>query len=322
MVPEDDALTSDDAPEALLEDEERSFQLGALEHGMRLDRVLAARVPEFSRNHMQTLIEGGHVMLDGQAQLQPSRKVRVGQKLLVRLVPTSESLAFRPEAMEIAMVHEDESVWVIDKAAGRVVHPAPGHWSGTLLNGLLARDARSAQLPRAGIVHRLDKDTSGLMVVARSLEAMTSLVRDLSAHEVRRRYAALVWGVPTVDQFTIASPVGRDPVSRVKMAVISSGKPARTDVEVVASRGGISAIRCQLHTGRTHQIRVHLSSIGLPLVSDAVYGGKPGLDMQRQALHAFELGFVHPATRVSMRFHASLPADFAHAWNWVSGSLP
>jgi 23S rRNA pseudouridine1911/1915/1917 synthase len=234
--------------------------------------------------------------------------------LVVRLVPPAESLAFRPEAMSLAIIYQDQAILVIDKPPGLVVHPAPGHWTGTLLNGLLALDARAAHLPRAGIVHRLDKDTSGLMVVARSLEAMTSLVRDLSQHEVRRRYAALVWGVPAESKFKVEAPVGRDPVSRVKMAVTPGGKPARTDVQVLASKDGVSAVHCQLHTGRTHQIRVHLASRGHPLVADSTYGGKPALGMQRQALHAFELGLRHPLTHESLTFQAPLPVDFESAW--------
>ena len=157
-----------------------------------------------------------------------ARVVRVGLRLSLRLVPRAVRLAFRTEAMELSVVHQDRAIFVINKPAGLVVHPAPGHWTGTLLNGLLALDARASHLPRAGIVHRLDKDTSGRMVVARSLEAMTALVRDLSQHEVRRHYAAMVWGVPPESRFKVEAPIGRDPISRIKMAVVASGKPART----------------------------------------------------------------------------------------------
>jgi 23S rRNA pseudouridine1911/1915/1917 synthase len=209
---------------------------------------------------------------------------------------------------------------VVHKPAGLVVHPAAGNWSGTLLNGLLARDPAAARLPRAGIVHRLDKDTSGLMVVGRSLEAVTALVRDMAARKIHRHYLALVHGDVGGKPFSIDAPVGRDPAVRVRMAVTPQGKPARTDVAPVAFREGVSAVRCQLHTGRTHQIRVHLASRGNPLVADAVYGGRPALGLQRQALHAAELELEHPVTRALLTFRAPAPADFAGAWAWVSSA--
>jgi 23S rRNA pseudouridine1911/1915/1917 synthase len=216
--------------------------------------------------------------------------------------------------MALDVVYEDAHLLVIHKPAGLVVHPAAGNWSGTLLNGLLARDAQAARLPRAGIVHRLDKDTSGLMVVGRSLEAVTALIRDLAARDVHRRYLALVHGDVGMAPFTVDAPVGRDPAVRVRMAVTPQGKPARTDVYPVACRERVSAVRCVLHTGRTHQIRVHLASRGHALVGDAVYGGRPALGMQRQALHAVELELAHPVTRVPLQFMAPPPADFANAW--------
>jgi 23S rRNA pseudouridine1911/1915/1917 synthase len=290
------------------------------EHGLRLDKVLTRMAPEFSRNHLQGLVEGGHVRLDGGPSLSSSRKLKAGQVLQITLVPSEESRAFLPQDMPLDVVYQDEHVLVVNKPAGLVVHPAAGNWSGTLLNGLLARDPAAAHLPRAGIVHRLDKDTSGLMVVGRSLVAVTSLVRDIAARDVRRRYQALAHGDVGNRAFSVDAPIGRDPAARVRMAVVAQGKPARTDVEPVACRGGISAVRCALHTGRTHQIRVHLAHTGHPLVADAVYGGKPALGMTRQALHAAELGFAHPLTREPLLFQAPPPADFAQAWaNVVSG---
>jgi 23S rRNA pseudouridine1911/1915/1917 synthase len=222
--------------------------------------------------------------------------------------------------MTLNVVYEDEAMLVIVKPVGLVVHPAPGNWSGTLLNGLLARDPRAATLPRAGIVHRLDKDTSGLMVVARTLEAHTALVRAIAAREVRREYLALVHGTLAPGVFTVERPIGRDPQSRIRMAVVGHGKPARTDVELLASCEGISAVKCKLHTGRTHQIRVHLASLGHPLVADAVYGGKPAQGMTRQALHAARLGLAHPRDGRSMSFEAELPDDLAQAWRQVGAT--
>jgi len=270
--------------------------------------------PEFSRSHLQGLLERGHVRIDGAPARAASQKVRAGQRVEVELVGTEESRAFRPEAIALSVVHEDEHLLVIDKPAGLVVHPAPGHWSGTLLNGLLAHHAGALLLPRAGIVHRLEKDTSGLMVVAKSLVAMTALVRAIAERAVQRRYLALCHGEIDRAAFSVDAPIGRDPQSRVRMAVVASGKPARTDVERVAARDGFSAVRCTLHSGRTHQIRVHLASQGHPLVADALYGGAPALGMTRQALHAFRLGFVHPASGETMAFEIAPPADFARAW--------
>ncbi|WP_374673521.1 RluA family pseudouridine synthase [Ideonella sp.] len=321
-VPEtpDSDLLGDGVPDegAGPQAEWRTWRVDAGGHAQRLDKVLAQGVPEFSRSHLQGLLAAGEVRLDGVTATTASRKLRAGQQVEVHLVPPAEALAFTPQAMPLDIVHQDEHLLVLHKPAGLVVHPAPGHWSGTLLNGLLAHDARAARLPRAGIVHRLDKDTSGLMVVARTLEAMTALVRDLAARHIHRRYLALAHGDVGLDPFTVEAPVGRDPVSRVRMAVTAQGKPARTDVLPVASgaamTGPVSAVRCVLHTGRTHQIRVHLASRGHPLVADTLYGGSPALGMQRQALHAVELELDHPLTRRPLAFRAEPPPDFAQAW--------
>jgi 23S rRNA pseudouridine1911/1915/1917 synthase len=300
--------------------EVRHWTLDAQAHGQRLDKVLAGLVPEFSRSHLQSLIASGDVTVDGEPATVSSRKVKAGQVMVVGLVPPAEARAFTPQAMALDVVHEDEHLLVIHKPAGLVVHPAAGNWSGTLLNGLLARDPQAARLPRAGIVHRLDKDTSGLMVVGRSLEAVTALVRDMAARDIRRRYLALAHGDVGAQPFSIDAPVGRDPAVRVRMAVTPQGKPARTDVTPMAFRDGVSAVRCQLHTGRTHQIRVHLASRGHPLVADAVYGGRLALGMQRQALHAAELELEHPITREPLQFQAPAPADFACAWERVTSA--
>ena len=315
--PGDEALEAGvaDAPERRVALIDRSL------HGVRLDKALVAMAGEFSRNHLQTLIEGGHVWVDDRPMTQASRKVSAGQQLVVELVPTPESRAFRPEAMVLPIVFEDESLIIVDKPAGMVVHPAAGNWSGTLLNGLLAHHPASATLPRAGIVHRLDKDTSGLLVVGKTLQSVTALVRAIAAREVQREYQALVHGRVPSQPFRIDAPLARDPQSRVKMAVVGSGKPAQTDVSRVAlaefDEGAVSAVRCKLHTGRTHQIRVHMATRGHALLSDALYGGRPGLGLTRQALHAARLGFAHPAGGQPMLFEAAPPADLARAWQQV-----
>ncbi len=294
-------------------------------HGERIDKAVVSMAPEFSRTHLQGLIAGGHVRLDGQVVTSASRKVAAGQRLTVELIPTAESRAFRPEAMELSVVFEDEHLIVVDKPAGLVVHPAAGNWQGTLLNGLLAWHAAAATLPRAGIVHRLDKDTSGLMVIGKTLPAVTALSRAIAARNVHRQYLALAHGEWPAGLVRIDAPIGRDPRSRVRMAVLASGRTAQTDVERVAvalsvdvaASGVVSALRCTLHTGRTHQIRVHLAARGHPLVGDALYGGQPLLGLQRQALHAARLALVHPLGGRPMTFEAPAPDDFAQAWALV-----
>ena len=311
------AEEEDDAADA--EVERRTAVVDAAGHGQRLDKLLVALAPEFSRSHLQALIDAGHVRVDGAVAATASRKPKAGQRIEVELVPTDESRAFRAEPIPLPIVFEDEHLLVVDKPAGLVVHPAAGHWTGTLLNGLLAHHAGAAALPRAGIVHRLDKDTSGLMVVGKTLPAVTALVRAIAARAVQRRYLALAHGTPSEDRFSVEAPIGRDPRSRVRMAVVAGGKPARTDVEVLARRDGFCALRCTLHTGRTHQIRVHCAARGLPLVADALYGGAPALGLQRQALHAARLAFVHPATGAALAFDAPLPQDLQTAWHGVAG---
>jgi len=301
----------------------RSGRVGREQHGLRLDKLLVTLAPEFSRSHLQRLLESGHVRVDGDTAGVAARKLKLGQQVEVELVPTDESRAFRPQPMPLQVLHEDEHLVVIDKPAGLVVHPAPGHWQGTLLNGLLAHHADAALLPRAGIVHRLDKDTSGLMLVGKTLPAVTALVRMIAAREVHRRYLALAAAAPKASlpgaPFTVDAPIGRDPVSRLRMAVLASGRPARTDFEPVATREGAVALRCTLHSGRTHQIRVHLASQGLPLVADALYGGRPALGLDRQALHAVELRLAHPISGRSLAFEGAPPPDFAVAWARVLG---
>jgi len=304
--------------------ERRTVVLGREFHAGRLDKAVVSMAPEFSRNYLQTLIEQGHVQVGGRVVDKPAAKVQAGQELVLEIVPTPESRAFRAEPIALSIVFEDEHLMVIDKPAGMVVHPAAGNWSGTLLNGVLHHHPAAATLPRAGIVHRLDKDTSGLMVVGKTLAAVTALVRSIAAREVHREYIAIANGAVRGEPFMVDAPLGRDPQSRVRMAVLSQGRPARTDVTPLAvlepgDGPALSAVRCKLHTGRTHQIRVHLASRGHPLVSDALYGGRPALGLARQALHAARLGFAHPGHGEWVWFDAAPPADLAAAWETVLG---
>ena len=290
------------------------------QHGERLDKLLTSIAPEFSRAHLQGLVADGRVQVDGKVSSTSSAKVKAGMRVQVELVRPAHELAFKPETIPLNIVYEDEHVLVVDKPAGLVVHPAAGNWSGTLLNGLLARDPAAVALPRAGIVHRLDKDTSGLMVVGRTLPAVTGLMRDIAARVVSRKYLALVHGRLKLYQDSSEAPIGRDPKVRVRMAVIHTGKWAKTDIDLVAYDQGIGAVRCTLHTGRTHQIRVHLAFRGHPLVSDELYGGRPALGMARQALHAAHLAFKHPITGEPLRFDSAPPADFQQAWAQIVGN--
>ena len=307
--PEDEVL------DGVSEVELRSVEVTPGQHGERIDRALAQAASEFSRNYLQQLIDGGAVSLNGLPVSKPAQRVKAGDVIAVELRPTQQSQAFKAQPMDLNIVYEDAHVLVINKPAGLVVHPAPGNWSGTLLNGLLARDPQFASVPRAGIVHRLDKDTSGLMVVARTRAAMDVLVKAIAAREVSRQYLALAqrpW--KGAAQVTVDKPIGRDPRNRLRMAVVdlsvSSGKLAKTDVFWLANSVAGCWVRCALHTGRTHQIRVHMASLGHPLVGDALYGGSPEPGMERQALHAFRLAFHHPVTGVWQEFHAEPAVDF------------
>lgn len=284
--------------------------------GTRLDKVLGTLVPQYSRSRLQQWIEAGHVLVDG--EVARAKMTMYGDEtVIVHPQPAPEEEAFKPEAMDLSIAHEDAAILVINKPAGLVVHPAAGNWSGTLLNGLLHHFPALSGVPRAGIVHRLDKDTSGLMVVAKTLIAHTDLVRQLQARTVKREYLALVWGTPNASG-SIDAAIGRHPRDRIKMAVSENmtAKPAVTHFTRLATgmldRRPVSLMMCQLETGRTHQIRVHMQSIGFPLVGDALYG-KQHLTVvfPRQALHARRLGLVHPASGTAVEWSTELPADFA-----------
>ena len=298
--------------------EVRHSQVPVALQGWRLDRALAHLVPEFSRSYLQQLIEQGDVLLEGQVATKASAKVKFGHQLSVTLRATPQSQAFVPEAMPIDVVYEDEHLRVIHKPAGLVVHPAPGHWRGTLLNGLLALDPLAVQVPRAGIVHRLDKDTSGLMVVARTRQAMDALVSMIAAREVSRQYLAIAHGQWKGDaERRVEAAIGRDPANRLRMAVVDlanqSGKAAATTIELLDQGDAGCLVQCTLHTGRTHQIRVHMAHLKHPLLADAVYGGAAAAGMTRQALHAWHLAFAHPITGQALDFKSPLPADMQSA---------
>jgi 23S rRNA pseudouridine1911/1915/1917 synthase len=297
----DDAFPDDATPARLLDARD-----GA---GMRLDRFVAAALEGVSRTRIQRWIALGAVTLDGDPAL-PSRRLRGLETIGIRALPTEAERAFEPDEVALVVLHEDADLMVIDKPAGLVTHPAPGNWRGTLMNGLLFARPDSARLPRAGIVHRLDKDTSGLMMVARSERAFERLTAALAARTVSRRYLAVVEGVPPA-QMTIDAVVGRDPHNRLRMAVVPAGrgKTALTHVERLASAERVACVECRLETGRTHQIRVHLASRGHPLVGDTLYGGRPRAGFSRQALHAWRLDLDHPASGVPLAFRSAPPPD-------------
>ena len=314
----DIAFDCDDNPEsdALgVAVEVRQIVFGSEEHGLRLDQALAQRVPEVSRSYLRQLIDAGAFQFVGGKPFKATSKIKAGEAGQIELRPTPQSQAFVPENMVIDVVYQDDHLLVLNKPAGLVVHPAPGNWRGTLLNGLLALDKKAASLPRAGIVHRLDKDTSGLMVVARTRETMDALVRAIAARTVHRRYVAVTHKAWTgAAQVDVDAPIGRDPRNRLRMAMVDlqnhSGKTAKTSVKVLHSQEQGSLVLCTLHTGRTHQIRVHMASLQKPLVGDVLYGGAMDLGLERQALHALQLAFTHPVSQQELAFEAPLPQDF------------
>lgn len=287
--------------------------------GQRLDQVLADLLAEYSRTRIKDWIEAGQVLVNG-SLLRPKDRVLGGERVEVA-ASLPEAVEVAPQAIELQILHQDPHVLVIDKPAGLVVHPGAGNAAGTLQNALLHFDAQLSVLPRAGIVHRLDKDTSGLLVVARTLEAHTALVRALEAREVDREYQAICVGVMTAGG-TVDAPIDRHPVDRLRMAVREDGREAVTHYRVIQRFRGHTHVRVQLETGRTHQIRVHMAHIRYPLVGDKVYGGRmllpkgatPELiealrDFKRQALHAARLAFEHPVTHRPIECAAPLPED-------------
>ncbi len=291
----------------------------AAQAGRRLDQALAQWLPRHSRNRLQSWIAAGRVTVNAAVVTEPKFKLRGGESVVVSEAADTIATTSLPEAIALSIVHEDATLIVIDKPAGLVVHPGSGNRDGTLLNALLHHAPALAALPRAGIVHRLDKDTSGLMVVARTPQAHTDLARQLAARTVKREYLAVVRG-DLARATTIDAPIGRHPTQRTSMAVIAAGRPARTHVDVIERFGAATLIRCRLETGRTHQIRVHLTAIGHALVGDPTYRGQrtagaalppAATAFARQALHAQRLGLAHPASGAAMLWEAPPPADFA-----------
>jgi 23S rRNA pseudouridine1911/1915/1917 synthase len=291
---------------------------------VRLDLLVARRI-DLSRTQAATLIANGRVTVDGRRERASYRAV-AGERIDIE-IPPPPGRAVVPESIAIDVVYEDEDIIVVNKAAGMVVHPAPGNWSGTLVNALLGRGGELTEEggeDRAGIIHRLDKDTSGLLLVAKTDAAHRVLSAAMAARRIVRRYAALSWGHLTDDRITVDKPIGRDPRDRKRMAIVSSGRPAKTELLRLARFDSVELLRAHLHTGRTHQIRVHLASIGHPVVGDDTYGGGGGrrlvgLPPQRHFLHAAWLRFRHPRTGAAMDVRSPLPGDLQASLATVAG---
>jgi 23S rRNA pseudouridine1911/1915/1917 synthase len=303
------ALATADAPVLVL-------TVPAQYAGKRLDQTLAQLLPQHSRSRLKSWIDAGRVTVGG-IRGAPKQKLSGGERITVAPLVDPRVVPFVAQALPLAIVHEDDALMVIDKPAGMVVHPGNGNWDGTLANALLHHAPQLAGVPRAGIVHRLDKDTTGLLVVAKTDTAQTDLVRQLQARSVRREYLALACG-DIANSGKVDAPIGRHPVKRTSMAVVPAGKQAVTHYDVRERFGDSTLILCRLETGRTHQIRVHLASIGHPLIGDPAYGRRPGAAagieravFARQALHAWRLGLVHPVTRQAMTWESPLPDDFS-----------
>ncbi|HYM70497.1 MAG TPA: RluA family pseudouridine synthase [bacterium] len=289
-----------------------AFEAAPGDRGRRLDVVVAERLPKLSRSRIARLSAEGHVLVDGSPR-KPSFHLQTGQTVRVELpVPAPTGLV--PEAIPLDVVYEDADLLVVNKPAGLTVHPAPGHPSGTLVNAVLARVRdlpRTGGALRPGIVHRLDKDTSGLLVVAKTEDAHRALAAQLRARTISRTYLALVRGRIARDEGTIRAPVGRHPSHRTRQAVTERGRPAVTHYAVLERFAEATFVACRLETGRTHQIRVHMAHIGHPILGDPVYGRAPVPELRRQALHAARLEFTHPATGFRLMCTASLPDDIA-----------
>ena len=281
---------------------------------MRLDKYLAEQFPEQTRSYLQKLIKEGQVLVNGKT-VKSGYQLSKGDEVSVT-IPEPKELDVEPQKMDLDIVYEDEDVILINKPKGMVVHPAPGHTTDTLVNGLLyhCKDNLSGinGVARPGIVHRIDRDTTGIIIVCKNDMSHNSIAAQLKEHSINRRYRALVHGNLKEDTGTVEGPIGRHPVDRKKMAINErNGKPAVTHFTVLERFGNYTLIECKLETGRTHQIRVHMTSIGHPLVGDEVYGpAKCPFKLQGQCLHAMVLGFVHPRTGEYMEFSADLPEYF------------
>ncbi len=314
-----------------------TMTVAAGDAGGRLDRILAASLAALSRTRLQVLIADGAVTVDGVPRRDASYRPRAGARIAVTVPPARDPIP-QPEALSLAILYEDPDLIVIEKPAGMVVHPAPGNPDRTLVNALLAHcgDALSGigGVRRPGIVHRLDKDTSGVMIAAKTDRAHQGLAAQFAAHSIERAYRAVVHGVPAPARGVIDKPIGRSKTNRKRMAVSQSGgKPARTTYALtrVLANGIASIVNCHLGTGRTHQIRVHLASIGHPVIGDPVYGskrrgtgrdrqGQPLFNLSRQALHAYLLGFEHPICKTWLQFESETPHDINKLINSIENS--
>jgi len=294
-----------------------TLQLIAPISGTRLDKYVAEVLPQFSRAYIQKLITQGYILVNEQSA-KASQRLKYSDKITIKIPPPTYPTA---EPIPLAIIYEDTDILVIDKPAGLVVHPSPGHTSHTLVNAILAHCpslATSEDLTRPGIIHRLDKDTSGLMIIAKNDYARQYLVNQFKSHAVTKGYLVLVKGRPSPEQGAIEAPIGRDPHNRKRMAITETGKEASTQYKVKEYLNGYTLLEVAPRTGRTHQIRVHLSAIGYPVVGDPIYGTKRRLEakalcLKRQFIHAYRLGFRLPSTNEYREFTCPLPADLKQA---------
>jgi 23S rRNA pseudouridine1911/1915/1917 synthase len=293
------------------------WQIASEEAGERLDRVVAAHLPDISRSYAATLIDSGAVAINGSPATKSSHKPKAGDTISVQ-IPDPQPSTLQAEQIPLKVVYEDADLLVVDKPAGMVVHPAPGHSGGTLVNALLAHvpgiELDMGDEARPGIVHRLDKDTSGLIVVAKRRAAHDNLSRQMAAHTMTKEYVAVVAGTPRPPRGVIEAPIARDPRDRQRMAVVHGGRPARTRYITEGDLDRYTLVQVTLETGRTHQIRVHMASIGHPVLGDPVYGKRTlkdaaALGLTRQFLHAQRLGFTLPSTGERREFVSELPGD-------------
>lgn len=323
-MPPEDTPTADKREGTTVE-----WRVPDTEAGERLDRVVAAHIAELSRSFAASLIESGALLLNGKPATRTSQRVKTGD-LLSLTIPPPEPSGLKAEAIPLSVVYEDADLLVIDKPAGMVVHPAPGHSGGTLVNALLAHvpnlELDMGDEARPGIVHRLDKETSGLMVVAKRRASHEVLARQMAAHSMLKEYVAAVLGTPHPPTGVIDAPIARDPRDRLRMAVVANGRLARTRYEVEEALGRYALVKVTLETGRTHQIRVHMASRGHPVLGDPVYGKRTLKDatkvgLERQFLHARRLGFALPSTGEWREFTSSLPADLQQAVDALRAGL-
>ncbi|MGA7730820.1 MAG: RluA family pseudouridine synthase [Chloroflexia bacterium] len=305
-----------------------TWQVDPAQVGDRLDRALAALLPGLSRSYAAQLIAGGHVNVNGAPATKPAHKLKAGDTLLVE-IPAPQPSALQAENIPLTVVYEDADLLVVDKPTGMVVHPAPGHAGGTLVNALLSHvpgiELDMGDESRPGIVHRLDKDTSGLIVVAKRRPAHEALARQMASRTMLKEYLAVVLGHPHPPSGIIDAPIARDPRDRQRMAVVHGGRPARTRYTLERDLGRYSLLKVTLETGRTHQIRVHMASIGHPLLGDPTYGKRTlkdaaGMGLTRQFLHAHRLGFTLPSSGMWREFVSELPADLQTTLSKMEGN--